>query len=658
MRRVRISWVVGILSIVGLLMVGACGAAISDALSLPDGRAYELVSPADKSGGVGGVAQPGSNLYFAQPFQSSPDGGAVAYAGEEFYGSQLGSINQYVSIREATGWSAQNLTAPGPPGYSQQANFYAGFSPDLSEGVSTSRFALPGGNGAPPGYENLYLRQGGVAGYRPLITVLPPHLTAEEFGVRFEGGNSGTNVVPAFSHIIFSANDALTPEATPGGENLYEWVVGRLRAVNILPGATKSEPNASFGINYNAEITNKRFLNIHNAISSNGSRIFWTDMNNESLYMREDGERTVLISAGAQYQDANNEGTKVFYTRVGDLYEFDTTVDSTTDLAPSGEVQGMVGASDNGSYVYFVAASAKLAGNENANGETAKEGADNLYLRRRGGATSFIATLAPQDNEIDGRIFPAPAEAGEGDWRNTWAARTARVSPSGRFLALDSAARLTEYNSMGVYEVYLYDADSGQLRCASCNPGGAPPAGSTFLPAPAIVGGIHQPRSVDDSGQVFFSTPNALVPQDTNGVMDVYEYENGRAYLLSSGTSEEESNFVDASESGEDVFFTTRQQLVPQDQDQIIDLYDARVNGGFPMSEAVAPCSGDGCLGAPGAPPASPSLVTSSVGASGNLAATAKAPLKSKPKKLKTKRRSRRKGAKRGRARRAARGRR
>jgi hypothetical protein len=46
--------------------------------------------------------------------------------------------------------------------------------------------------------------------------------------------------------------------------------------------------------------------------------------------------------------------------------------------------------------------------------------------------------------------------------------------------------------------------------------------------------------------------------------------------LISSGTSAEESGFLDASESGVDVFFLTAAKLSPgQDKDTALDVYDA-----------------------------------------------------------------------------------
>ncbi len=80
-------------------------------------------------------------------------------------------------------------------------------------------------------------------------------------------------------------------------------------------------------------------------------------------------------------------------------------------------------------------------------------------------------------------------------------------------------------------------------------------------------------------------------------------YEAGQVLLISGGKSSTDDFFADASETGNDVFFTTRSQLVAQDQDQLIDLYDARVGGGFPAPSSSSPCSGDDCQGAPSGAP-------------------------------------------------------
>jgi hypothetical protein len=96
---------------------------------------------------------------------------------------------------------------------------------------------------------------------------------------------------------------------------------------------------------------------------------------------------------------------------------------------------------------------------------------------------------------------------------------------------------------------------------------------------------------------LFFETDEGLLPSDTNGETDVYEYESGQLHLISSGTSGLESLYIDASESGNDVFFITRQALVPQDtQEGAHKIYDARVDGGFPAQVSTPACTtADAC---------------------------------------------------------------
>jgi len=145
-----------------------------------------------------------------------------------------------------------------------------------------------------------------------------------------------------------------------------------------------------------------------------------------------------------------------------------------------------------------------------------------------------------------------------------------------------------------------------------------------------VDGTVTATRGVSDDGtRVFFDTPSALVPQDVNGRRDVYEWENGHVYLLSSGMSPEDSFFLDNSESGNDVFFATLDGLVTEDTDGAFDIYDARVDGGFPASTVSTGCSGEACQGQPGAP-GLPVLVSSVTDASGNLAAPP-APLSTPP---------------------------
>lgn len=197
---------------------------------------------------------------------------------------------------------------------------------------------------------------------------------------------------------------------------------------------------------------------------------------------------------------------------------------------------------------------------------------------------------------------------------------TARVSPDGRFLAFNSLRSLTGYDNTVVNpehpgevdnEIFLYDAAGGELRCVSCNPSGEPPTANFIrggeLPRPA--GEFREPsyltRSLSDTGRVFFTTANALLPADINGVSDVYEYEGGELHLISTGASPDHSEFKDASASGDDVFFITTQPFARADTDKGISLYDARIGGGFREPPPPVVCeSEEACHTAHQEPPA------------------------------------------------------
>jgi hypothetical protein len=264
------------------------------------------------------------------------------------------------------------------------------------------------------------------------------------------------------------------------------------------------------------------------------------------------------------------------------------------------------------------------AGEENSEGVTPKLSGFNLYAWDEG-TTTFIGTLLKGDNETS-----LASVSAYGDWRAWESGRTAQVSSDGRYLAFMSEAPLTGYdnqaregaNCLGVtncFEVFEYDAASGKLTCASCNPTGERPLGEAklslirasaagFAPLP-LPGNLAR----EGDGRLFFESADVLSPHDTNGrVFDVYEWEpqgigsctraGGCVYLISSGHAKNDSLFVNSTPSGDDAFFITRQRLLPQDQDELLDLYDARTGGGF-ESLGTATCGGEGCKSAPAAGP-------------------------------------------------------
>ncbi len=280
--------------------------------------------------------------------------------------------------------------------------------------------------------------------------------------------------------------------------------------------------------------------------------------------------------------------------------------------------------------------------------------AANLYLRH-GATTTFIAALNPLHDDCD---WTASGECGTNEHGfnlgNGESGLTARTSTDGSFLGFNSVRKLTGYDNTGAssgepnIEIYLYDASTNRLSCASCAPSGAAPHFGSAIHYPAGQAPFgqafdHYPqRNVSDRGQVFFETAEALLPSsDTNGHRDVYEWEmpgtgacteaspsyspqdEGCLYLLSSGKSEAGSFFVDATPDGSNVFFSTAQSLLARDTDTVYDYYDAREGGGFAsQSEAVAPPACDAleaCQSPPSEPPAEAFAASATLVGAGNL---------------------------------------
>jgi hypothetical protein len=596
---------------------------------LPDDRGYEMVTPAENQGAeVYAPTNAGyttlDSVWTELPFEASADGSAVTYVGSPTSagnGSEgVGAGNQFLARRAAGGgWEQTDIQ---PAGYASPR--YWGFSSDLRQGVLGSSEPLAGG--APRGYQDLYVHDTVTGASRPLFSGMPPYRSPARFGsVRGATGQTeslGSHYAGAsadFSQLLFETNDALTPEAEGGpGEfaeenNLYESVEGRLVSVNVLPEGGPM-PNASFGTEIHSGA-----VDFSHAISSDGARVFWTDLNTNALYVHENGSKTKLIAENATYLTASADGSKVLYTKAGDMYEGQLETGITRDLTPNGEMQGILGASEDLEYIYFVAKAALAAGGN--------PGQVNLYLYHEG-RTRYITTLGYQESAE----FYQTGEAQP--WQANLGQRTAEVTPSGHDLVFMSNRSLTGYDnlnraeSIAEHEVYVYDAESGALSCVSCDPTGEPPTvrddlektgAGGFFPISGFP--TFQPRVISEDGsRVFFESVEPILPQAQNGVVNVYEWErdgagscalgNGCLYLLSTGNSSTPSFFVDASASGGDVFLMTRSQLVPADENEYLDIYDARV--GATQAPAAPRCTGTGCQGVQAAPPvfATPASVT------------------------------------------------
>jgi hypothetical protein len=656
--------------------------------TLPDERVLEMVTPpqnddadiyAPESGGTGsGTA--GFDLPTTVPFQVAQNGEAVTYAGDPVAGGagsggdNFHAGNQLLAKRTATGWMQEVMSATG-----RTHSYYEAFSSNLTVGIlragngyGETTALLPEAEALNGGYHVLYERNDVTRGERALFTHFDQTESPEPYGFipQFVGGSSD------FSTMVFDANAALIPGA-PTESNVYESVDGNLSLVNVLPdGAVEPVARAGGAQEPGTEEEDREFSH---AVSFDGSRIFWTGLGSDpNLYMREDGERTIQIDAsqaggsggGGHFWTASDSGERVFFTDEAsagltsdtipgsgaNLYEYDIGDGKLTDLTPGGaaEVQGVIGASAEGDYVYFVANGVLAAGA--SAGDCAPDVAGsrsqlscNLYVHDAGG-TKFIRQLSDRDGTSTTGYYENGGESEKfGDWLESLGRRTAQVSASGT-LVFDSERSLTGYRNEGSgeyasEEVYTYDpaaeGGDGELACASCNPSGEPATGTEGGILPVSHDPAEMSRAIaSDGSRVFFNSSEALVPQDSNGEQDVYEWErNGSGTcdlpsnclsLLSGGKSPANSYLIGTSATGDDVFMVTRAQLVSQDANENYDVYDARVGGLRQLASPV--CSGSGCQGVPPAPPvfATPASVTFS--GVGNFPPAAPMVVKSKAK--------------------------
>jgi hypothetical protein len=450
-------------------------------------------------------------------------------------------------------------------------------------------------------------------------------------------GPKFAGATPDLSHVLLEAEARLTPEVPSSSVStpnfLYEWSAGHLTYVGEYNGTYHEYDGVD-------------------PISTNGSRVVFDGSYGglKGLLMRDtaSGEAVVIGRPEAQLDAMSSDGSRVFFVEDGELYVFETadgegtpltgTVTPLTDDA--GFLGAVLGVSEDGSYVYFVSPGAIAGSGASAPG-------NNLYVDHHEGAgwkPTFIATLSNEDYK-DWGAFALGGTSSAG-----LSVQPTRVSPDGQWLAFMSAASLTGYDNRDAVdgrpdaEVYLYHAVTSNgvagLTCASCNPTGARPVGVEYeeigingalgleaaeawglgsMVAADFPGWQHlsvsynseeyQSRYLSDSGRLFFNSEDALVPDDVDGSQDVYEYEpegvgncgassssgsvvftpvrdfeaSGRSGvqgagcvgLISSGTASVGSSFLDASQNGGDVFFLTTSKLVPQDADSAYDVYDA-----------------------------------------------------------------------------------
>jgi hypothetical protein len=637
---------------------------------LPDCRAYELVTPANK-GRTQALTFTGDDTAIV-----SGDGEALALSTLVPLGpnpSVLGARS--VFSRGTAGWEMHSAVASGA---SEDRIEMRLFSPDLSQVVLLSETALNISEHS----EYVVFEAGPVGGpYEKVASI--PRPEAEGGGTQFLGASAN------LGQVLFSSVDhelplpgveaAAAKTTDSGAMDLYDWSDGHLQLVNIRKdGSLLSQCGATLGAGGGHEAKSTA---VH-AVSEDGSKVFFTSPSGpgcgaSALFMRVGGGEPVEVSApepgvklepseigSVLYNYATPDGSKVFFnTRTpltagetaeqrgqNKLFEYDTE-------APEGERLKLV---TSGQPTTNGVPETYGVGLEFLKGFYFDENGSVVYVESRAGEE--LQEVARYETSIGKRTFVALAYHQKGTFEPSY------VTPNGEFFMFTSKSVIEpveprgagpQNEGKGPDEMYLYDNASGRVTCVTCGAGDVPPEGEAIQTGSKTVLKTNDevPAMVqmsDDGREVFFQTTARLVPQDTNSTLtkegsgsqdpglDVYEWEAegseeapgvfcgvvvGCTHLISSGEDVGPARLLGASADGSNVFFESASQLVPQDMDEFPDIYDARVDGGFAVSLPPPPCLS--CQGVGSPPPLFSVPATEAFVGAGNLASL----VEEKPKK-------------------------
>ncbi|MGE5282607.1 MAG: TolB family protein [Chloroflexota bacterium] len=316
------------------------------------------------------------------------------------------------------------------------------------------------------------------------------------------------------------------------------------------------------------------------------------------IYMRDLGTgETVLVSAGDSscagegcgngaenvvFRQASEDGEKVFFTsREGlvagdedgrvDIYERDLETEETALVSVPGTCPATLpegqscdptfgGATSDGSHVFF-----------ESNERISEEDTDNsqdVYDWSGAGAAALAST--------------GPS-GGNGSFNATYAGN---ASETGAVYFETSEALVPSEDSDEKKDVYV--RAGGETKLVSTGPESGEPQPASF-----------QWASPDGSVAIF-STAEALVPEDTDTVTDVYGRGGGETALISTGPLDaggaNSASFAQASPDGSHIFFVTAEPLVEADEDESADIYLRA--GGETTLVSTGPIGGNGAYSA------------------------------------------------------------
>ena len=279
----------------------------SSELVLPDGRAWELVSPPEKYG-FQALPVRGSVI------QASEDGSAISYTASGPATAEAPAnlgVAQFLSKRGPSGWSSQDIAPPqarplllGPVIQSEYTLFSSNLAHGLVEPFGPTLLS-------PATTEStLYVRNNATGEYEAVVSPEDtlPDTKISEAKIRFVAANSD------LSNPILESSRKLTAQgsatASTQGIYFYEWAGGQLHVIDELPPGRGPE--------YTGEAFPgaQGFGNSRHAVSDDGSRIFWgvfgSGSRGQQLYMSNvPAGETIAISEQGEFQDASSDGSEV-----------------------------------------------------------------------------------------------------------------------------------------------------------------------------------------------------------------------------------------------------------------------------------------------------------------------------------------------------------
>ena len=599
---------------------------------------FEQVTPVNKGGGA---------ISYVDTFRTSPDGNTFLYTTNSEF-AELPAEGQpaymrYIGRRGPDAWSNRSLDPP------YDAGAGSGVALNIM-GVTRTSYgldhAIMGSTiaktpGAIEGGGNVYLRDTQTGEYT-LLAASENRILSLLFTTNYGAANSQW-VAPDGSAAIFSSPVALVPGAPENAANpedlvkggaAYGWTAENgLEALTVLPASEGGTivPLGSWGAGN--ETGPRESTPRHNGLD----HFYFSpviDYNIRGVYERTGGV-TYPVSYSRVTGDQSDVKPAVVLSTSdnGEYMLFQTKEDTplTSDtVIPEGEAGGPV------SYLYRYTQADKSI--EYVGTVAGYSGA--FQMTQDGQTVGFQSNLKLTEDAID--LEPnlylwhdgdlqliATPEATSSGAQTPTGMRV--LSENGRYLVFnDDSIRLTEQfdqermspNCPAFFstepgpcdQVFLFDAEAPageQLHCVSCRPDGAAPNGDSGDP---LTGNSafarmdeHQMQTVANDGTAFFTTKDGLLPEDDNELEDAYAYKDGELRLLSRAANGMASRFLDATYDGKTVFIATNDPIVGSDNDSAYDIYMTREGAGYPFNPVVPvpPCDGlEACRGASPAPPA------------------------------------------------------